>query len=114
MPAARYRRAKDRIVERHMSFAQEHHGKFTKQELTKERKRLATLLDKVRGMDEVDFELKKDELFGQLKPKNKIGGLIKQIEEAKPGGRRSKAARFMLSPAGVRVLKRMRTTASQR
>ena len=105
MPDHVYRRAREHMVDRHMRFAQEGHGKYTKSEATKEKKRIQKLMDQVRAMSEVDFEMKKSELSEQLKPKDKIGELVKQIEKARPGGGKSKAARFLLCSAGVSVLR---------
>ena len=49
--------------------------------------------------------MQKADLSAKARPRNKIGDLVKQIEEAKPGGSRSKAARFLLSQAGISVLR---------
>lgn len=106
MPDHVYRRAREHMVDRHMRFPQEAHGKYTKAEQAKEKKRIQKLMDQVRAMSEVDLEMKKAELSEQLRPRNKIGELMKQIEKAKPGGGKSKAARFLLCSAGVSVLRK--------
>jgi len=114
MPDHVYRRAREHMVDRHMRFVQEGHGKYTKSEQSKEKKRIQKLMDQVRAMSEVDFEMKKAELGVELKPKDKIGDFVKQIEKARPGGGKSKAARFLLCSAGVSVLrKKIETMAAE-
>ena len=106
IPADGYRRVRERIVDRRIAFVEERHGKYTKSERAKEKKRLLALLDKARRLSDVDFEMQKADLSAKARPRNKIGDLVKQIEKAKPGGSRSKAARFLLSPAAISVLRK--------
>ena len=104
-PTDVYRKRRDAIVDRQMSLAEEVHGRYTKSERSKEKKRILALLDRTRRMSDVDFELKKSELGQDLRPRHKIPELIAQLEKAKPGGGKGKAARFLLSPAAVSVLR---------
>ncbi len=105
MPDRVYRRMKERMISRNIQIAESLHARLSDAERKQERKRLGDLLDKVRSMSDADFELSKGELAEQLKPKNKMGDLIKQMQQAKPGGDTGKAARFLLSPSAVEILR---------
>ena len=106
LPNHVYRRDRERIAARHIRFAEDLHAKFSDAERSQERKRLLALMDNARSMSDVDFELNKAELSQQLKPRDKVGELIEKIQEAKPGGDAGKAARMLLNPAAVSILRK--------
>lgn len=88
-------------------------GKYSDEEKAKERSRLVAVMRKARAMSDVEFEVNKAALAKEFQPTNKVEDLRKQMEVARTGVGPSKAARFLLSPAGVSVLrKRARQTAS--
>lgn len=65
------------------------------------------MLDRVRRMSDVDFELEKEKLAMELKPANKIEYLHKQIERCSPYQRRpkiSKPGRYFLSDRIIPIL----------
>ncbi|MEW6356303.1 MAG: hypothetical protein AB1696_08265 [Planctomycetota bacterium] len=100
-----FRMQAPRIVDQGLNRAAEFHGKLTEKERAGERERLLALVNEVRGMSDVEFEMKKDELTKQLKPKNKIKELQHKMEEARIGGSVGKAARFLMNPAAIKVLR---------
>jgi len=105
-PANVYRRRREEIVDRHIAEVERHEGKYTDAERRKEKKRILALLDRVRAMSDVDFEMQKAKLAAQIRPQGKIPKLMEQLEKARPHASKTKAARFLLCPEAISVLKK--------
>jgi hypothetical protein len=97
----------DKIVERHMQHLMEK-KRLSSQEKEKEQARLVGFLRGVRSLDEVEFEMCKEELAGEYKWKDKTEDLRKELAELNkirhPKRHKGKASHYFMSPEIIPVL----------
>ncbi|MBI4025666.1 MAG: hypothetical protein HY360_11850 [Verrucomicrobia bacterium] len=66
VPAEKFAKNKEMILDHVLDGAEEHGGAFTMEERAAHRQRLATMMDEARALSDVDFELQKEDLAAQL------------------------------------------------
>jgi hypothetical protein len=107
MPARAYQLRRDTIISRVLEREAEDAGLVTNgAERTQEHQRLAALLDKVRGMSDVEFSLKKQALAEEvIRPILEAEAKHQQaVEELARPNTLGKTGHFLLNPAIVPVL----------
>ncbi|NOZ20868.1 MAG: hypothetical protein GXP25_07235 [Planctomycetes bacterium] len=95
-----------RMVDYGIERVSRNQGRLSSKEKAEERKRLLALVNKARAMSDTEFEMKKEELAKEFKPKQKIKDLQHQINEARIGTRISRAAQLLMNPTAIKVLRK--------
>jgi len=94
------------IVNIHLEF-QEKKVLLTKEEKEAEKTRILGLLERVRGLSDLQFELEKEKRAEEYTPENKIDTLRKEIGQRKPYITRpivSKVGEYFLSDCIIPIL----------
>ena len=107
IPEKRWTARRDRVVARFVEKFNQHHYKMTPEEKKAETDRILALIDRARRMSDVDFEMEKENLAEELRPRNVLDDLRAEIEARQPYQRRprmSKTGRFLLSPIIIPIL----------
>jgi len=101
---SRWRERKEKMAERMVESFSRRRYRLTEEEKEAEKSRFLQLAEKVRGMSDVDFELEKEKLAQQLKPKDKIHELREQMNQRRPYRSRPKVSRLVRYLLGDRVI----------
>jgi hypothetical protein len=109
IPQTVYEEKRKQTLERQFKKFEEKHGKLTDEEKAKEEKRLFSIVDAARAMDEDDFELNKEDLAKEFEIKDKREELSKVLSilteyRNKNKPILNKTGRFFLNPKMLGVL----------
>jgi len=107
LPDEVWEKRKDRIISRMVDRYSKRKYEMTGEEKLQEKNRLTALFEQVRNMSETEFELEKEALAENIRPEDKIEGLVKELEFRKPGHGRPKMTRpvrFLLNDHIIPIL----------
>ena len=107
LPDEIWEKRKDRIISRMLDRYSKRKYEMTGEEKLQEKNRLIALFEQVRSMSETEFELEKEALAENIRPEDKIEGLVKELEFRKPGHGRPKMTRpvrFLLNDHIILIL----------
>ncbi len=117
IPEERWRPKRGEIVEKTLARIEEHGGKFPEGERDRKKRELNGLLDRARGMDDVDFELQKDDLAKEFAAFDRKESLKNELESMAEGDfvLHQKIRSFLLHPRAAALyetrLKQLRAAA---
>ncbi|MBI4833724.1 MAG: hypothetical protein HY811_02735 [Planctomycetes bacterium] len=109
IPDEVFERDKDKIVRKHLEMLQEHIGKLTQDEYKEEKECFLELIEEVRNMDDVEFELNAPDMATKYMERGKklkgedLREEIMQLEKTRRGGV-GKIGHFILNPAMAPIL----------
>ena len=104
LPDWAWERRKERIVERVVERIAKHF-RLTDQEQEAEYARLLNLFERARSLSEIDFEVEKLPLANEIKPRDRIDELQREIERRLPDQRKQpRLVRFLLSDRIIPIL----------
>jgi hypothetical protein len=110
-PAARLDHMVDEVLQRE----QQHVGTYSSQEYQARRNALLEAIRAVRGMDDVEFAVSKEDLAAQLQPPDRKRELQTRVDElASAAGVPGRAAHFLLQPDMIAVLQQRAAQLRQR
>jgi hypothetical protein len=107
IPEDKWQGRRQMVVQKMVDKISENHYRMTETEKTAEKSRLLAVLEKTRHMSDMDFELEKEQLAEQIKPKDTIKDLRAEIEARAPHVRQphmSRMGRFLLSERIIPIL----------
>lgn len=107
IPQERWQARKEEIIQRMVENYSQNRFRLSEAEQAAERSRLLNLMEKVRCLPEVDFEMNKEKLAEELIPKDRLKDLRAEAERRSPHGRRaqlSRVGRFLLTPRIIPIL----------
>lgn len=107
IPEETWKQRNEELIGRHLERINKHRFKMTEEEMAREKERLLTLLEKIRSMSDMDFEMEKENLASELKPEDKLDSLREQMEKRKPMQKRpkvSKLGRYFLDKRIIPIL----------
>ena len=107
LPDEIWEKRKDRIISRMVDRYSKRKYEMTGEEKLQEKNRLISLFEQVRSMSETEFELEKEALAENMRPEDKIEGLVKELEFRKPGHGRPKMTRpvrFLINDQIIPIL----------
>jgi hypothetical protein len=107
MPEEKWQVRKYRIVSRYVDRINKNKFRMTDSERLAEKERILNLIEEIREMPDVDFELEKESLAEKVAPEDKIAAIKKKIEFRKPRRGRAKmpkAVRLLLSERIIPIL----------
>lgn len=104
LPDWAWERRKERIVKRVVERIAKHF-RLTDEEKDAEYARLSKLFERARALSEIDFEVEKLTLADEIKPRDRIDELQKEIEQRLPAHRKQpKLVRFLLDDRIIPIL----------
>ena len=107
IPEARWQARKQEIVRRVVEKYSQNHFRLSEAEKQQEQTRLLNLVERVRRMSQVDFEMGKEKLAEEFTPRDRMKDLRTEVERRAPHGRQaqlSRVGRFLLSERVIPIL----------
>lgn len=114
IPEKHWRARRQQIAQRVVDRYSRHHYRMTEAEKQAEAARILRVMDRARQLSNIDFEMEKEKLAQELKPKDKMRELRDQLEARAPHGKKprlSKVGRFLLNERIIPILKERLHTA---
>lgn len=117
IPEERWTQKRGEIVERTLARIEEHGGKFPEGERDRKKQEMNDLLDRARGMSDIDFELQKDDLAKEFAAFDRKESLKNELESMADGDLllNQKIHAFLLHPRAAALyetrLKQIRAAA---
>ncbi|MBF0531317.1 MAG: hypothetical protein HQK55_19015 [Deltaproteobacteria bacterium] len=108
IPEANWPTQRTNIAQRIVEQYKRHKFRLTEEEQKNEQERVIGILDKIRKLSGVDFEMQKENLATELQPVDRMAELRQEMESRTPREKQprfSKAGRFLLEERIISILK---------
>lgn len=107
LPEAQWQARKNTIAQRRVDLVSKHHYRLTEPEKAEVKARFLSLVERVRSMSDMDFEMEKDRLAQEMKPRERMKELREELQARNPHQGPpllTKVGRFLLSERIIPIL----------